>query len=1238
MSTTTPTEITLEDLMGEIIDENTGKPVKVDFDQLTPEERISCVRTSWGNVPTMQDTYMLYYDVESLNNLYTVSIYDPKFRNLALYYLFDDKEIKAQIDIDEARRRILAGNPFINRGPNSENNIEPASIRILDLEDDRNHRLLCYQLGLGMRDDVNKRDASDLPMNPAEPIRPLSKRLVSYSFLADTHVQYDPQKNWTVVGYNSSEYDSSIMAKYFYDSESQARKQSIEEEQNSQIRKQIERGNPLAGPEMVWDYDSEPDYVPTNAASLRKYNDQLFNYEGRMSFMEDRDGDIGKVRLNMLNSGRHLDIALLNEKMKFVKLKRLCGMLGFQILESEKLSGPNATIESIDEFYDLLTYNASDTINLYRLAFHPVYANAFNQKAALIHQYPESVFFNEERGGFSGEEKPVIASDNVNPWRLKPDSTSAQIVAKFVAPYKSLKDIDVVSFMYPSPRVVKMYQEQGRNIEQFNVRDRVLSIFKSHVSDPEAVARVEEALGYYAQIEGKNFNANESHISSLNKKYSPTQLKGMLNEGEAFTFADIPKPRLNIPYYTLDGTPTDCYVTFSTGGIHGAQVNSPLLESKRQEIQRANDLLERVKKEFPDATEMRMMCGRQQIFNEDGSELLDAKGKPVLTKTLYVLDDNGEPLLDKHGAPVKRSTNFIRLSDGTFVRHADVLKTGSTIKNGCDYRDPMDLDAIKVMPEKDGTNIINPKFTYTSIGLMNHQDFTSYYPSMLTNMDAFYNPALGSDRYNGAYDEKNRLGVLKKKAGANGDMAAFADFDLQQKNMKLILNSASGAADSQTGKKIRLNNTIVSMRLIGQMFTWILAQLEVFKGASMPSTNTDGIYAKIDMDLCEQTLEEVRDLILVEIEPEELLLVSKDSNNRLEMFLKKDADMSYLTMDSIKTIGASGSTLACHSGPSPLYSLAHPAVIDYMTMQYLGELALLQHNHEQQHKMQAEVVAEVEKCDTTLMYYATPDEFTTIALAEDVEREFEMAEQIAAAAWAPTPSLSITDEHNRDHAIRFAEALLNREIVTPETALPWKPAKSFDWLYSLKMFQTMIVANSASYSYPFAFTLDENGEISHNSDIEVLPDVNRVFFVKPDAELHGRKIVHLIKAQAASVPPDRREKMAAAGSRPCHGALDTDPVESQIAYQILKAKGIRSGQAMFDPENSAADAKEIGDEREVKLSQIPGLSPSLHAVVINEDLECMNPDDAMHILDALDVEVYLDMAKSTFEGSWRNLS
>ena len=95
------------------------------------------------------------------------------------------------------------------------------------------------------------------------------------------------------------------------------------------------------------------------------------------------DGTANKIRRAMLHSGRHLDIARFNEKQQRVGLKRLLGMLGYQILESDRLKH-DSIIETIDDLVELIAYNVSDVVNLAYLADHPTYSGGFDLKHALM--------------------------------------------------------------------------------------------------------------------------------------------------------------------------------------------------------------------------------------------------------------------------------------------------------------------------------------------------------------------------------------------------------------------------------------------------------------------------------------------------------------------------------------------------------------------------------------------------------------------------------------------------------------------------------------------------------------------------------------------------------------------------------------------------------------------------------------------------------------------------------------
>jgi hypothetical protein len=95
----------------------------------------------------------------------------------------------------------------------------------------------------------------------------------------------------------------------------------------------------------------------------------------------------------------------------------------------------------------------------------------------------------------------------------------------------------------------------------------------------------------------------------------------------------------------------------------------------------------------------------------------------------------------------------------------------------------------------------------------------------------------------------------------------------------------------------------------------------------MTSTNTDGLYSVLEATLNDAILKRESDSIHVEIEPEPIYLISKDSNNRMEI----EVEGNELT----KITGASGGTLGCRKGPNPEKSLAHPAILDWALAEYL---------------------------------------------------------------------------------------------------------------------------------------------------------------------------------------------------------------------------------------------------------------------------------------------------------------
>ncbi|MEU6263688.1 hypothetical protein, partial [Saccharopolyspora shandongensis] len=675
---------------------------------------------------------------------------------------------------------------------------------------------------------------------------------------------------------------------------------------------------------------------PPTARTLRDHNDRLFNEH--IEYMPGYlgwDGPAAKIRRAMMHSGRHLDVARLNELQFKVSLKRLLGMLGRQIKESEKLSH-NTSISAVEELYELLAYNVSDCLGLAQLFRHPTYASNFDLKAGLLAQYAETVF---TRNG-------TVRRD-----RLTIDSSSAKFVGRILAPHTALDDIESVSFVYPDPEVAR-----ERGVQSVNVLDECVRFFEESVApdpakDPTATPAQAEAhrqfmqvVDYYRSIEGRNFNDSEEYRDTF--------------ERPAKSLRDVPKAPNNVPYFRADATPSSCFATFSTGGIHGAEADMSVFTAERIEHVEQDMMLHRARLLYPDAKDFVAEAKRQHalLTLPDGTTvdkrlvlLGSAPEKVKYRKPRNDDPDQAEQLARAQTqapdpaellATQRPNTEVLNvcLPDGSTLEGKIVLANTTATKAA--YRDEPAKKAPTLFTRKeDGSTKLHPKFARTSADLVIHEDFTSYYPNLLRNMRAFYNPELGEDRYAKIFFDKERYSREMKRPGISTEERAR--LDTLRNGTKLILNSASGAGDAGHKTPIRMNNRIISMRILGQLFSWRIGQAQTLAGARIISTNTDGLYSVVggengfDEATNNRVLAEQQAAIGVDIEPELMFLISKDSNNRLELAAPDEGR----TVADSAIITASGGTLACHAGPMPTKSLAHPAVIDFALARYLQTVA-----------------------------------------------------------------------------------------------------------------------------------------------------------------------------------------------------------------------------------------------------------------------------------------------------------
>lgn len=1061
-----------------------------------------------------------FYDLESLSNAFTLCAYTPtpagQLNRLEIFFLTDDQAISDAAEPQALYDTVAAANPAL-----------PEVKGILwNLRNEVSNRRLAALLGLSDAEQVN--DPGGRSSYPA-PLRPV----------CDTDPGYDPRRHPFLAGYNSMNYDTVMLALYLSEvfanhvehaAQIQALTTTVQTSRDAQdvadarVRKaQLE----AVGPSLN----------PVTARAMREHNDMLFT-DRFIDYMPSYLGwgdPAQLIRQAMMHSGRHLDVARLNEVQFKVGLKRLLGMLGRQIKESAKL-GHDSVITSVEELYELLAYNVSDCLGLAQLFRHPTYASAFDLKAGLLAEYPETVYLQTW-----GSSKPNISPAHVRRDRLTIDSSSAKFVGRILSPYGELGDIDGVSYLYPHAEVAR---EQG--VEQMNVLEHCRNFFETRVApdrktNPDhrrAYEQFMEVYDYYRSIEGHNFNDTLGMPASV--------------------LREMPKRPNNLPYFDAAGRPTTCFATFSTGGIHGAEANERAYRTDLDAWKAVEDLKQRVQRIFPNPLGMRLA----REVKIDG-QLISYTDMLVSKATIKGLE------AAMSAADVVASTSLGELGE---------------VFDGIGYKPARKRPELFVENSNgnplDKSTRLHPKYTHTSAGLVMHEDFTSYYPNLLRNMRAFWNPDLGEDRYAKIFFDKERYGAEMKQPGTTPEEKAR--LSTLRNGTKLILNSASGAGDASHKTPIRMNNQIISMRIMGQLFSWLIGQAQTLAGARIVSTNTDGLYSKLDPEagfdaaINNRVLIETAREINIAIEPEEMFLISKDSNNRLEL----TAPAPDGSVADSRIISASGGTLACHAGPMPTKSLAHPAVIDYALARYLqsvaanGEEALSEpFDQALGRKIIEEAVDMTDPVRTLMMFQnviaASRGSITYPFAADPVD-----ATRNATTA-GPTES--------RDPASDAADDPVDEPV---ESAAGDEKAEDAGRLCGARPLQM----------------------------------VNRVFVVK--AGTAGAVSLH--NAGAWKVNPASQAKRTELGLSPVQVA--------PMAADILRHHGWATDAFMARQHNLT----QLPADQDVVIRKINSIDPSWSMAVCNDDLHTLPQEHLDELIDALDLEVYTSMLEETFAKNWMN--
>lgn len=457
------------------------------------------------------------------------------------------------------------------------------------------------------------------------------------------------------------------------------------------------------------------------------------------------------------------------------------------------------------------------------------------------------------------------------------NSTSAKFVEYIVAPDGPIEDTETVSFLYPAKHVAERL-----GVEQKDVLDDTVAWYMKNVyhrvkaNNPTAaenhLRKFMSVIYYYATIRGKNWNESANHALTYGISPQPKENRKKLFD-EFGTF---------LPFIDEFGNDSYTYANFSIGGIHGAEVNVEQLTIDRKKI----------------------------------AELKEKYGKISMIPK---------------GEVSQSLLNLIKMqSRETFKDYAPHLSHEipylyQNTKQVDEIINPEDFTPYMYNTSKKKEELIT-RYKYTSAGEAVHQDFAGYYPMLLINLGAFHGGE-GHDPYEEVYNF--RISVKHKLKTMTYGTPEYELVDIEQNGYKLVLNSASGVLDGSFDTNLRANNKALAMRAIGQLFTWRIGMALAIEGARVPSSNTDGIYV-FDMELEKNKAIVNRELkeLYIEIDPEPMYLVSKDTNNRMEM-------------EDGRITSARGGTLTSWNGADVDTRLAHPALSDKVLTIYLQDSHLL---------------------------------------------------------------------------------------------------------------------------------------------------------------------------------------------------------------------------------------------------------------------------------------------------------
>lgn len=171
-----------------------------------------------------------------------------------------------------------------------------------------------------------------------------------------------------------------------------------------------------------------------------------------------------------------------------------------------------------------------------------------------------------------------------------------------------------------------------------------------------------------------------------------------------------------------------------------------------------------------------------------------------------------------------------------------------------------------------------------------HVDFKSYYPTLNILLGVYKTGDV--DNYYLARESRYELKDMLTEELFETDRAMYDDIDEKQDSRKLVLNGATGGSNQHKERDkvdLPLDNATLSMRILGNLFIYVLGQRFTNAGGLVISTNTDGLYVYgVSMEDAERVVDDFYKTYGLELDPEHVdRMINKSANERMEIYSNK---------------------------------------------------------------------------------------------------------------------------------------------------------------------------------------------------------------------------------------------------------------------------------------------------------------------------------------------------------------